>query len=228
VDCGTSEYKKYMVVSVVYFAIYIIGSAVAVCVFIFNRSSAIDMIMNRNTNVNDYDRRWIYFAQGYIPSHFEWEGMILARKLCIVASSALLSSGVQLIWAMVTITISIILTLKLKPYRHHNIYWFLDGNNLDLAALTALFITIVLGFHSVIIGKSTHQPVFVLLVFVNVLVLILLIIPLFFTIRTLAKSLYDKCNKKLSHMKEKNHVTSIEMQDKDGNKQIVDFYEVSL
>lgn len=186
VDCETAAYKQYVVAAALYFVVYIIGSCLWMGYLIRKNTEGIKAVMRCDTDPMDVHRKYKYFVQGYSGQYYYWECFILLRKLCIVAASSLLNTGLQLVWASVVIIVSITATLYISPYKKIIDHWYIDGNKLDTIALSALWITVILGFHSVFIGTSSGIAVFVFLVLVNLFAFSLLCIPLYLTAKEIA------------------------------------------
>lgn len=169
VSCSTGAYATFRVFAVLYIFVYLLGGIAAVTIVIFRNHSVIKQASLGVTH--DAGLRYVYFIRGYTDKCYLFELAVMARKLGIVICSAMLSVGLQLVWASIIIGVSLAYTVMNKPYSSVLV------NRLDIVALCALLITLILGFHSIFIqSSSANTPIFVVLVFVNILVLVGLVV----------------------------------------------------
>lgn len=158
VDCESDSYKVYRVIAILYIALYIVGFAV----FIGWRIKVNRDALNAALSIRSLDEPiYIYFVRGYSKRQYLWEGAVLARKLGIVMCNAFLSSGLQLVWGLIIIGLSLGFTVLKQPYER------VFANRLDTYALIALVVTVVLGFHSLFTESETDLTIFALLIIFN-------------------------------------------------------------
>lgn len=169
VDCGSPQYITYRVVAIVYFIVYILGSLVFVAFQITKRRDEIESVMKFDRNPLNWHRVFKFMVTGYRKQFYFWEVVVLARKLFIVAASSAFSPGLQLVWSSVVIMVSIALTIHYEPYTIMLLQGqsHMDGNKLDTVALSALAVTLILGFHSIFLGPAYDQSIFAVLVLVD-------------------------------------------------------------
>jgi len=166
VDCESDSYRTYRVIAVLYILFYIIGLAVLVGWRIkVNREDLNLALTMRRLDEPIY----IYFVRGYSKKQYLWEGAVLARKLGIVMCNAFLSSGLQLVWGLIIVGISLGFTVLKQPYER------VFANKLDTYALIALMVTIILGFHSLFTESETDIAIFALLILFNGFVMVALL-----------------------------------------------------
>lgn len=192
VDCGSSEYLTYRVVAIVYFVAYIIGSLLVMGYQIVKRRDEIESVMKFDRNPLNWHRVFKFMVTGYRKEFYFWEIVVLARKLCIVAASSAFSPGLQLVWSSVVIAVSVALTIHYQPYTIMLVKAHMDGNNIDTVALSALAVTLILGFHSIFLGPAYDEPIFAVLVLVDASALLFMMLTIFKAAHNIAINLFEK------------------------------------
>jgi hypothetical protein len=114
----------------------------------------------------------VYFTRGYKSSTIVWEGVVLFRKLMIVAIASLIKGGLQLVWAAAILVFSMCLTIERMPYNSR-----LD-NRLEIISLVALCLSLILAFHSFFLGQDGEVILF-FLVLVNGSAIIVMVMASF-------------------------------------------------
>lgn len=191
VSCDTGSYQVYRVLAIFYTAVYIIGGVAFVTWRIWvNRES-----LSGDRGVYNRDNsRYLYLSRGYKHNTIMWEGAVLARKLGVVMCSAFLSSELQLLWGLIIIGSSLIITIFKKPYevrRESNV----NANSLDIWALAALTVTVIAGFHTRVEG-SDGLSIFLLVVIMNGGVMLLLLASAFKKVKTLLNAFYTAMSRR--------------------------------
>jgi hypothetical protein len=160
VSCSTASYAHFRIVAALYMVVYIAGAIFAVTVAVYNND--IKILHAKSGTVYESGLRYVYFVKGYTDECYLFELAVMGRKLGIVLCSAMLSVGLQLVWASIIVGLSLAYTVMKRPYSSVLV------NRLDTVALCALLVTLVLGFHSIFIRKpAANIPIFVVLVLVN-------------------------------------------------------------
>lgn len=158
VDCGSSEYALYATISAFYLVFYT-GGMIAM--------TGIRMRTHKRNGIfssasNPIYRKYAFFFVGYKDDAYFWEGVIMTRKLAIVAFSVLAAPMLQLVFGSLIIGLAFALNLHFSPFNSPFI------NRLEAIALIALYLTIVLGFIFLhICNRSNTDGVAAMLIIVN-------------------------------------------------------------
>jgi hypothetical protein len=159
VDCNSARYKTYVSAVIVYFLVYIIGGPTFIIWRIHRNKDAIIGALSLSGNASaESAYRYVYFTRGYKSSTIVWEGIVLFRKLMIVAIAALIKGGLQLVWAAAVLVVCMCLTIERMPYNSR-----LD-NRLEIISLVALCLSLILAFHSFFLGTDGEVILFFLVV----------------------------------------------------------------
>lgn len=172
IDCGSNSYRVYRAIAIIYTIFYIFGFIVLVGWRMYIHRA----LMQRATllyNDESPARTYILFVRGYKPKFYLWEGMVLFRKIGVVICSAFLSTGLQLVWPLIILSISLGATVYYKPYER------VFANRLDIYALIALSATIILGFHSAFAGTHSDYIIFAFLLLFNGVIVIFVLFTIF-------------------------------------------------
>ncbi len=165
VSCSSESYSAFRIVAALYIVLYIFGGMAAVTIAV--RNNELEIRQASHGAMHDNGLRYVYFIRGYSDKDYLFELAVMGRKLSIVICSALLSVGLQLVYASIVIGVSLAYTVTNRPYSSVLV------NRLDSIALCALLTTLILGFHSLFLKSSAaNTPIFVILVFVNLLVVV--------------------------------------------------------
>jgi hypothetical protein len=163
VSCSTPAYAAFVTVACIFIVVYLIGGICAVA-FAVNKHKA-DILLANQGSALIKGQRYVYFVKGYKNECFLYELAVMGRKLGIVICSAMLPVGLQLVWSSLIIGASLSYTVMWQPWSSFLV------NRLDIVALCALLVTLILGFHSIFIrSSSANIPIFVFLLLVNLLV----------------------------------------------------------
>jgi hypothetical protein len=159
VDCSSRKYKAYVAGIIVYFLGYVLGAPVLVLWKIHTNKDAIFGALNLSGNASGESAyRYVYFTRGYKASTIVWEGVVLFRKLAIVAIAALIKGGLQIVWAAAVLVLCMTLTIERMPYNSR-----LD-NRLEIISLVALCLSLVLAFHSYFLENDGEVILFFLVI----------------------------------------------------------------
>jgi hypothetical protein len=162
VDCAAAEYQSLRAAATVYLLVYVLGGLVLGARRMYLARGDI-LNLERAQWLTPRHNRYMYFARGYKDSVFMWEFVIMMRKLLVVATVVLASPVLQLTWSAAVVVASMGLTLRIRPYIAER------DNELEIAALSALALSILLGMHIAVLGADTSisAPVMTLLLIVN-------------------------------------------------------------
>lgn len=160
VSCTTPQYHAFQAVSATFVIGYVLGLPLMIGKRVWDTREEITVMLSRGWP-NAEASRYIYFARGYRAEAILWEGVILFRKLAIVVTSLFQNVLLQLTWSGVIIVCSLLATIHARPYR------MITDNRLDLIALGALAMSVLLGLHVAIIGEAANVGVFACMVIVN-------------------------------------------------------------
>jgi hypothetical protein len=156
VDCASSTYSAYAAISAIYIIFYVFGTmALVVSRLRHNYRTGNLLIPSHPAH-----QKYAFFFIGYRSSMYFWEAVIMLRKMGIVAFSVLATPGLELLFGIVIITVSLLLNTNLLPFASHFV------NRLDTLALTALYCTVVLGFFF-LLNSGSNIWVAVLLILIN-------------------------------------------------------------
>jgi len=157
INCDSTRYRTYVSAVIVYFLIYVVGGPVWVLWRIHKNKDAIIGALSLSGNASGESAyRYVYFTRGYKSSTIVWEGVVLFRKLAVVAIAALIKGGLQLVWVAVILVGCMCLTIERMPYNSR-----LD-NRLEIISLAALCLSLVLAFHSFFLGNDGEVILFFL------------------------------------------------------------------
>jgi hypothetical protein len=171
VDCESPTYQIYRALAALYIVCYVIGAIVFVGWRIrVNRDA---LIMARMIYTLD-SPIYVYFVRGYSQSQYLWEGAVLARKLGIVLCGVIFSSGLQLLVGSMIILASLVYTILKNPYQR-TAARRIDPNRLDTYALSALYLTTMLGLSSYFVNRDVDLLLFLLLLLFNGSVVLILL-----------------------------------------------------
>ena len=219
IDCGTTAYKIYRVVAILYFLSYIIGGCVLLGRNIMSRHSDLRQLQQTggNRNGRDWNAIYLYFIQGYTttfkPSNAAWEMVVMVRKILIVAFGALLTPSIGLVWVTFMLFISLLFTERNSPY-YPAIQTIIDLNIIEFASLSGQLITLLLAFHSLYFanhhiysenGSTNSIIIFIFLVVVNGSIVMYMISMIIYRVRLKLHELKDRIISIFSFFKKKDH-----------------------
>jgi len=178
VDCSSPQYKLFLAISIVYLVVYVAG-AIVVLVYFLRTNAQNGRLFNEDSTAN---RKYAFFFKGYTMETYYWEGIVMLRKLAIVALSIFSNPALQLIWACIILTLCLLVHVWYKPFVSALL------NRMDLMALVALYLTVVYGFHFSLLQSESSAVVLTLLVFLTNILLILYLVGM--CLNTLRKFLF--------------------------------------
>jgi len=194
VNCNTQKHASYIAVAGLYLVVYILGGCALLCKKIHDSKEAINYVVSGvSKSPDDMARIYLYFVQGYKPDRLMWEGVVTVRKLLIVGCSALLSTGLNLVWISIILISSITLDVRIAPYHYDNsARYYMNCNTLEVLALMSLYLTVVINFHGYLLHESagTAKAVFALVVLLNCVTFLVLIVA---PVKIFAQKL-QRCN----------------------------------
>lgn len=192
VDCSSKTYHAYVVVAALYVVFYIVGFLAFIMYHLEKHSYEIDL--HHQGFHMGRARIYVFFVRGYRGVAHLWEFVIIFRKLGIVVINSLFAPQIQLVWANVIIAVSLFYTILVKPYKSYLV------NKLDTLALTAIWLTIILGFHGEFLPNPKQFAIFVILALVNSIIAVILIAAVFKTLQPLLRRMFGQISLWLSKL----------------------------
>ena len=159
VKCSSSDYRQFQALCITYIVLVGVCSWGAIGMALHKLPSTDVKLtaQGKRTEASPFS----YLIRGYRYETYMWEGVVLLRKLFIAAVAALLVPELQIMWMLVCMFVSLILTALYKPYT------FRVDTDLDIGAHCTLIISLVIGFHEIVVGESSASDIVAVIIFVN-------------------------------------------------------------
>ncbi len=159
VKCSSADYLKFQAICITY--IIVVGAfswgAIGMALHRLPSTDVKLTAQGKRTEASPFS----YLIRGYKFDAYMWEGVVLVRKLFVAAVAALLVPELQIMWMLVCMFVSLILTALYRPYT------LLVDNNLEIGAHIALIVSLVIGFHEIVVGQAASSDIVAVIIFVN-------------------------------------------------------------
>ena len=159
VKCSSADYLKFQAICITY--IIVVGAfswgAIGMALLRLPSTDVKLTAQGKRTEASPFS----YLIRGYKFDAYMWEGVVLVRKLFVAAVAALLVPELQIMWMLVCMFVSLILTALYRPYT------LLVDNNLEIGAHIALIVSLVIGFHEIVVGQAASSDIVAVIIFVN-------------------------------------------------------------
>lgn len=175
INCDSAVYKHYFAGAIVFVIVYIFGLPLYIGWKMQHNKDDIFTFMSGAAQLGKPTAyRYIYFVRGYDRLTYLWEGLVLFRKLGIVAIASFMTGPLQLAWCGLVIIVSLAKTINDRPYNT-----ILD-TRLELISLWALLSTLFVAWHSAFAtGPDKDTFALFFLVITNCSALLLMIMGAF-------------------------------------------------
>jgi Tyrosine-protein kinase ephrin type A/B receptor-like/IPT/TIG domain len=141
IDCASPQYVAVRRCVVAFLVLYVAGFP---CLVAWNMLRIRDPLSKMLLH-GAYDEGahvYFYFVRGFSDRAILWEGVILFRKVSVVATSLISNVQLQLSWCHVFVVGSLVVTVWKKPFRS------LLDNYMEVTSLLALWASVVIATHA--------------------------------------------------------------------------------
>lgn len=161
IRCNSQTYHVYKTVCLLYIVVLGIAGWMYVGRALYKiESNEINYLSN---GIDSEATPYSYLISGYKTEYYMWEGVVLARKIFVATVAALLQPSLQIVWMLVCLFISLIVTLLAHPFQS------IIDNRMEIFAHAALIASLVIGYHEIVLGIGVQSDIMALVLVVNLL-----------------------------------------------------------